>query len=173
MWASAAIRIRLPQPSRHPPGIGVPPATIAQMVDHPSARSSGSPRSSPSPGRTGSRPRAAPSRSGRRSGARAGSAWWPDCATRREESVAVERCCRSHMALSDLQFWAFLAAAIPVLILPVVITSWKGRPIAPIAVLSFAFWPGTLILALRLRWQQNRQPQLISTQSFWASVTSC
>ncbi|MCJ2020772.1 MULTISPECIES: hypothetical protein [unclassified Methylobacterium] len=55
------------------------------------------------------------------------------------------------MDLSDLQFWAFLAAAIPVLFLPVVIAWWKGRPIVPIAVLSLAFWPGALILALRLR----------------------
>ena len=55
------------------------------------------------------------------------------------------------MDLSDLQFWAFLAAAIPILFLPVVIAWWKGRPIVPIAVLSLAFWPGALILALRLR----------------------
>ena len=55
------------------------------------------------------------------------------------------------MDLSDLQFWAFLAAAIPVLSLPVVIVWWKGRPIVPIALLSLVFWPSALILALRLR----------------------
>jgi predicted branched-subunit amino acid permease len=60
------------------------------------------------------------------------------------------------MDLSDLQFWAFLAVAIPTLFLPVVITGWKGRPIVPIVLLSLAFWPGALILALRLRRQHNR-----------------
>ena len=59
------------------------------------------------------------------------------------------------MDLSDLQFWAFLAAAIPVLFLPVVITGWKGRPIVPIALLSLVFWPGALILALRLRRERD------------------
>ena len=59
------------------------------------------------------------------------------------------------MDLSDLQFRAFIAAAIPVLFLPVVITWWKGRPIVPIAVLSFAFWPIALILALRLRSERD------------------
>ena len=60
------------------------------------------------------------------------------------------------MDLSDLQFRAFIAAATPVLFLPVVITWWKGRPIVPMVLLSLAFWPGTLILALRLRRQHNR-----------------
>ncbi|SDO46640.1 hypothetical protein SAMN05216360_12374 [Methylobacterium phyllostachyos] len=55
------------------------------------------------------------------------------------------------MDLSDLQFWAFLAAAIPVLFLRVVIVWWKGRPIVPIALLSLMFWPSALILTLRLR----------------------
>jgi hypothetical protein len=59
------------------------------------------------------------------------------------------------MDLFDLEFWAFLAAAIPVLLLPVMIVWWKGRPIMPIAVLSLVFWPGALILALRLRRQQD------------------
>ena len=30
------------------------------------------------------------------------------------------------MDLSDVQFWAFLALAIPILFLPVVIVWWKG-----------------------------------------------
>jgi hypothetical protein len=77
------------------------------------------------------------------------------CATDREESVAVERCYRSHMDLSDLQFWAFLAAAIPVLFGPVIIAWWKGCPITPIALLSLVFWPGALILALRLRRERD------------------
>ncbi|MCJ2125289.1 hypothetical protein [Methylobacterium sp. J-077] len=55
------------------------------------------------------------------------------------------------MDLSDLEFWAFLAVAIPALFLPVIIAWWKGRPIGPIALLSLVFWPGALILALRLR----------------------
>ncbi|MFB0488306.1 hypothetical protein ABIE45_000892 [Methylobacterium sp. OAE515] len=55
------------------------------------------------------------------------------------------------MDLSDLEFWAFLTAAIPVLFLPVAIVWWKGRPIVPVALLSVVFWPGALILALRLR----------------------
>ncbi|WP_243916887.1 hypothetical protein [Methylobacterium sp. E-065] len=76
-------------------------------------------------------------------------------ATGREESVAVERCYRSHMDLSEFQLCAFLAAAIPVLFLPVVIVWWKGQPIIPIALLSLVFWPGALILALRLRRRQD------------------
>ncbi|XYD12664.1 hypothetical protein R1A27_34850 (plasmid) [Methylobacterium sp. NMS12] len=55
------------------------------------------------------------------------------------------------MDLSDLEFWAFLAIAIPSLFLPVVIVGWKGHPIVPTVVLSVVFWPGALILALRLR----------------------
>ncbi|WCS28912.1 hypothetical protein LOK46_32495 (plasmid) [Methylobacterium sp. NMS14P] len=55
------------------------------------------------------------------------------------------------MDLSDLEFWAFLTVAIPGLFLPVIIVWWKGRPIVPIALLSLVFWPGALILALRLR----------------------
>ncbi|MGE8131605.1 hypothetical protein ACQKQD_32060 [Methylobacterium sp. NPDC080182] len=55
------------------------------------------------------------------------------------------------MNLSDLEFWAFLAVVIPGLFLPAIIAWWKGRPIAPIALLSLMFWPGALILALRLR----------------------
>jgi hypothetical protein len=53
--------------------------------------------------------------------------------------------------LADLQFWAFFAVAFPGLFLPVIIVWWKGRPIVPIALLSLVFWPGALILALRLR----------------------
>ncbi|MGH1587689.1 hypothetical protein ACRBEV_04200 [Methylobacterium phyllosphaerae] len=55
------------------------------------------------------------------------------------------------MELSDLEFWAFLALAIPCLFLPVIIVWWKGRPIVPIALLNLVFWLGALILALRLR----------------------
>ncbi|MCJ2055168.1 hypothetical protein MKL09_01230 [Methylobacterium sp. J-048] len=53
--------------------------------------------------------------------------------------------------MSDLEFWALLTIAILGLFVPVIIVWWKGRPIMPIAVLSIAFWPGALILALRLR----------------------
>ena len=59
------------------------------------------------------------------------------------------------MDLSDLEFWAFLAVAIPVLWLPVIIVWWKGRPIVPIVVLSLVFWPGALILAWRLQRRQD------------------
>jgi hypothetical protein len=59
------------------------------------------------------------------------------------------------MDLSDLEFWAFLAVAIPGLCLPVIIVWWMGRPIAPIALLSLVFWPGALILALRRRRRQE------------------
>lgn len=59
------------------------------------------------------------------------------------------------MDLADLQFWAFLALAIPGLLLPVIIVWWKGRPVVPVAVLSVVFWPGALILALRLRRRQD------------------
>ena len=55
------------------------------------------------------------------------------------------------MDLSDLQFWAFLAVAIPGLLLPVIIVWWKGSPIIPIVLLSLVCWPAALILALRLR----------------------
>jgi hypothetical protein len=57
------------------------------------------------------------------------------------------------MDLSDLEFWAFLAVAMLGLFLPVAITWWKGRAIAPVALLSLVFWPGALILALRLQRQ--------------------
>ena len=60
------------------------------------------------------------------------------------------------MDLSDLQFWAFLTVAIPVLLLPVIIVWWKGSPIVPIILLSLVCWPGALILALRLRRRQDR-----------------
>ncbi|SDO55266.1 hypothetical protein SAMN05216360_12713 [Methylobacterium phyllostachyos] len=73
------------------------------------------------------------------------------CAIGYEESVAAEGCYEWRMDLSDLQFWAFLAVAIPGLFLPVIIVWWKGRPIIPITLLSLVFWPGALILALRLR----------------------
>ena len=59
------------------------------------------------------------------------------------------------MDLSDLEFWAFLAVAIPGLLLPVAITWWKGRVLAPVALLSVVFWPSALILALRLRRRQD------------------
>ncbi|RYY16443.1 MAG: hypothetical protein EON55_04365 [Alphaproteobacteria bacterium] len=59
------------------------------------------------------------------------------------------------MDLSDLEFWALLAIALLGLFVPVIIVWWKGRPIMPIAVLSLVFWPGALILALRLRSHQD------------------
>ncbi len=59
------------------------------------------------------------------------------------------------MDLSDLEFWALLTVAILGLFVPVIIVWWKGRPILPIAVLSLVFWPGALILALRLRRRQD------------------
>ena len=59
------------------------------------------------------------------------------------------------MDLSDLEFWALLTIAILGLFVPVIIVWWKDRPIIPIAVLSLAFWPGALILALRLRRRQD------------------
>ena len=62
---------------------------------------------------------------------------------------------RLEVHMSNLEFWAFLAVAIPSLLLPVIIVWWKGRPIGPIALLSLVFWPGALILALRLRRQQD------------------
>ena len=80
----------------------------------------------------------------------------PHCATCREESVAVRRQHQSHMDLSDLAFWAFLAVAIPGLFLPVAITWWKGRALVPVALLSLVFWPGALILALRFRRRSAR-----------------
>jgi hypothetical protein len=63
------------------------------------------------------------------------------------------------MDMSDLEFWAILAVAVLGLFLPVTITWWKGRAIVPVAVLSLVFWPGALILALRLR---RRQAELKS-----------
>ncbi|MCJ2139109.1 hypothetical protein [Methylobacterium sp. E-066] len=57
--------------------------------------------------------------------------------------------------MSDLEFWALLTIAILGLFVPVIIVWWKGRPIMPIAVLSLAFWPGALILALRLRRRED------------------
>ncbi|MHB2208633.1 hypothetical protein [Methylobacterium sp. CM6257] len=59
------------------------------------------------------------------------------------------------MDLSDLEFWAFLAVAVFGLFLPVAITGWKGRAIVPVALLSLVFWPGALILALRLRHRRD------------------
>ncbi|WP_267428261.1 hypothetical protein [Methylobacterium sp. GC_Met_2] len=57
--------------------------------------------------------------------------------------------------MSDLGFSAFLAIAIVVLFLPVIVVWWKGRPIVPIALLSLVFWPGALILAFRLRRERD------------------
>ncbi|MDP4006931.1 hypothetical protein [Methylobacterium sp. NEAU K] len=57
--------------------------------------------------------------------------------------------------MPDLEFWTFLAIAVPGLFLPVVITWWKDRAIVPVAVLSLVFWPGALILALRLRQRRD------------------
>jgi hypothetical protein len=58
--------------------------------------------------------------------------------------------------VSDLEFWAFLAVTVPGLLLPVAITWWKGRAILPIALLSLVFWPGALVLALRLQRRHER-----------------
>jgi hypothetical protein len=63
------------------------------------------------------------------------------------------------MDLSDLEFWTFLAVAVPVLFLPVAITWWKGRAIMPVALLSLVFWPGALILALRLL-RRSAKPEI-------------
>lgn len=52
--------------------------------------------------------------------------------------------------MSDLEFWAFLAVMIPGLLLPIAIVWWKGRNVIPVAVLSLVFWPGALVLALRM-----------------------
>ncbi|WP_267360060.1 MULTISPECIES: hypothetical protein [unclassified Methylobacterium] len=41
------------------------------------------------------------------------------------------------------------------MIVPVAITWWKGRALVPVALLSFVFWPGALILALQLRRRQD------------------
>jgi hypothetical protein len=68
------------------------------------------------------------------------------------------------MDLSDLEFWAFLAVAVLELFLPVAITWWKGCALVPVALLSLVFWPGALILALRLR-QRRSKPKLESKQS--------
>ena len=60
------------------------------------------------------------------------------------------------MDLTDLEFWALVAVAIPGLLLPVAITWWKGHTLVPVALLSLVFWPGALILALRLRRRRER-----------------
>ena len=78
-----------------------------------------------------------------------------DCATRCEGSVALGCPYLPPMALSNLEFWALLAIALLGLFVPVIIVWWKDHPIMPIAVLSLAFWPGALILALRLRRRQD------------------
>lgn len=59
------------------------------------------------------------------------------------------------MDFSDPKFWAFIAFAVPGLLAPVAIAWWKGSGIGLIALLSLVFWPGALILALRL----PRQPE--------------
>jgi hypothetical protein len=56
-------------------------------------------------------------------------------------------------AMSDLQFWLFLAVAIPILLLPAGIAAWKGRNLWPVIALSLVFWPGALGLAL---WTRRR-----------------
>jgi hypothetical protein len=61
--------------------------------------------------------------------------------------------------LSDLEFWDFLAVALPGLLLAVAITRWKGWAVVPVALLSLLFWRGALILALRLR-RQSSKPKL-------------
>ena len=54
------------------------------------------------------------------------------------------------MDFSDPKFWAFIAVSVPGLLAPVAIALWKGRGIGAIALLSLVFWPGALVLALRL-----------------------
>lgn len=56
--------------------------------------------------------------------------------------------------MSDLEFWVFVAVAVPGLLLPVAITRWKGCAVLFIALLSLVFWPSALILAVRLRRQR-------------------
>ncbi len=69
------------------------------------------------------------------------------------------------MDLSDLEFWSFLAVAVPILLMPVGIAWWKGSRIGPVALLSLVFWPGALILALRLRSHRLRGPRKPRDQS--------
>ena len=73
------------------------------------------------------------------------------CDTYGEETVSNEGADGLYMDLSELEFWAFLAIAIPGLFLPIGIVWWKGCATMPIALLSLVFWPGALILALRLQ----------------------
>ncbi len=94
-------------PTHHAIGQHQHPTSDHLRGDKPSARAAvRSPHSSPSPGRTGSRPRAVPSRWGRRSGARAGSAWRAHGATCREESVSI-----AHAVGSPLQCGECVRAA--------------------------------------------------------------
>lgn len=55
------------------------------------------------------------------------------------------------MDKSDLVFWAFVAVAAPGLALPAVIAWWKRRAVVPVVLLSVAFWPAALVVALRLK----------------------
>lgn len=50
----------------------------------------------------------------------------------------------------DLKVEMLLVVALLGLLLPVAIAWWKGRGLVPIALLSLVFWPGALVLALRL-----------------------
>jgi hypothetical protein len=52
--------------------------------------------------------------------------------------------------MTDMELWIFLAVAVPCLSLPAAIAWWKGRGFWPVALLSLVFWPGALVLALRL-----------------------
>jgi hypothetical protein len=63
------------------------------------------------------------------------------------------------MDLSDPAFWALLAVAVPGPFLPVAIAWWKDRALVLVALLSLVFWPGALILALRLR-RRPSKPKL-------------
>jgi Zn-dependent protease with chaperone function len=56
----------------------------------------------------------------------------------------------------DLKVEMLMAVALPGLFLPVAIAWWKGRGLVPIALLSLVFWPGALVLALRLQRRREK-----------------
>ena len=59
--------------------------------------------------------------------------------------------------MTDTELWIFLAVAVPGLFLPAAIAWWKGRGFWPVALLSLVFWPGALVLALRLPGYANKE----------------
>lgn len=60
--------------------------------------------------------------------------------------------------MTDMELFVFLAVAIPGLSLPAAIAWWKGCSFWPVALLSLVFWPGALVLALRLPRYADRDP---------------